>query len=140
MAELKTQVNDASVVDFLNSIADTVRREDAFKLLELYTKTTGEKPKMWGPAIVGFGQYHYKSEKSAQEGEWMLTGFSPRKQNLSLYLMLGFTDYSDLLSVLGKHKTGLGCLYINKLSDINIDVLKKLITKSFQANKKQHSS
>ena len=139
MSTIKTLVNDASVEDFINKVPDEIKRKDAFVLLEMFKKITGEKPKMWGTSIIGFGQYHYKSEKSSQEGEWMLTGFSPRKQNLSLYLMLGFKDYSDLLAKLGKHKTGLGCLYINKLADVDMKVLQKLITKSYTEYKKKNT-
>ena len=92
---------------------------------------------MWGSAIIGFGQYHYKSERSKQEGDWPLTGFSPRKQSLTLYIMLGFDDYSDLLQDLGKHKTSKGCLYINKLTDVDLQVLEKLVKNSYVAMKEQ---
>lgn len=135
MSELKTKVNDASVEDFINSVDDETKRSDSFKLLEMFQKITGEKPKMWGSAIIGFGQYHYKSERSSQEGDWMLTGFSPRKQNLTLYIMPGFDDYADLLSNLGKHKTSKGCLYINKLADVDMAVLEKLIKQSYESFK-----
>lgn len=131
MSEIKTKVTDASVEDFLQSIPNETKRADSFTLLKIFSEITKEKPKMWGTSIIGFGQYHYKSDRSRQEGDWMLTGFSPRKQNLALYLMLGFTDYSDLLDKLGKHKTGMGCLYINKLSDVDQGVLKELIKRSF---------
>ena len=139
MSTLKTLVNDASVEDFINSVADEIKKQDCFTLLKLFTKITGEKPKMWGTSIIGFGKYHYKSERSSQEGDWPITGFSPRKQNLTLYIMLGFSGYGDLLKKLGKHKTTVGCLYINKLSDVNMDVLEKLVTESFQAMKKKYS-
>lgn len=131
MSSLKTIVNDASVDDFINTVSDEGERKDSFALLELFSKITGEPPKMWGASIIGFGQYHYKSERSTQEGDWMLAGFSPRKQNLTLYIMPGFDDYADLLSRLGKHKTSKGCLYINKLADVDLIVLEKLIKKSF---------
>ncbi|HVQ43400.1 MAG TPA: DUF1801 domain-containing protein [Candidatus Saccharimonadia bacterium] len=131
MSELKTQVNDASVTDFMNA-APEPRREDGLVLLELFKKITGEKPKMWGTSIVGFGQYHYKSERSRQEGDWMLTGFSPRKAALTLYLMLGHGDYDELLGKLGKHKKGGGCLYINKLADVDMGVLEELIGQSYK--------
>src|SRR5690606_23203547 len=101
MAEVKTKKNDASVEDFLNSVPGN-RKEDSFKLLDLFKKVTKEQPKMWGSSIVGFGQYHYKSERSSQEGDWMLTGFSPRKQNLTLYVLSGFDKQSSLLENLGK--------------------------------------
>ena len=131
MATLKTLVNDANVEDFINSIDNETRRADGFALLKLYGEITNEKPRMWGTSIVGYGQYHYKSERSSQEGDWPLMAFSPRKQNLTLYFTPGFDKYGDLLSKLGKHKTSKGCLYINKLSDVNGDVLKKLIKQGF---------
>lgn len=140
MSTIKTTVNDASVVDFINKADGEVKRSDGLKLLEMFTRITGEKPKMWGPSIVGFGQYHYKSERSRQEGDWMLTGFSPRKQNLTLYVLNGFEDYKDLLSSLGKHKTSKGgCLYINKLSDVDPTVLEKIIELSFASMKEKHT-
>lgn len=139
MAELKTTVNDATVEDFINKVDDEVKRRDSFTLLKLFSKITGEKPKMWGSSIIGFGKYHYKSERSRQEGDWMLTGFSPRKQNLTLYIMLGFADYTGLLKKLGKHKTSVGCLYIHKLADVDMAVLEELITTSFSALKAKYS-
>ncbi len=139
MATLKTTVNDANVEDFINKVEDEVKRQDSLALLKLFSKVTGEKPKMWGSSIIGFGSYHYKSERSRQEGDWMLTGFSPRKQNLTLYVMPGFGDYQDLLKDLGKHKTSVGCLYINKLADVDMAVLEKLIKTSFAAMKAQHT-
>lgn len=131
MSAIKTVVNDGSVEDFINSVGDEVKKADAFKLLEIYSTITKEKPKMWGTSIIGFGQYHYKSERSSQEGDWPLTGFSPRKQNLTLYVMPGFDSYGELLDALGKHKTSKGCLYINKLSDVDIAVLKKIVKQSY---------
>lgn len=139
VATLKTTVNDASVEDFINKVEDEVKRQDSRTLLKLFAKVTGEKPRMWGSSIIGFGSYHYKSEKSRQEGEWMLTGFSPRKQNLTLYVIPGFDDYQDLLSELGKHKTSVGCLYINKLADVDLAVLEKLVKRSFAAMKSEHT-
>jgi hypothetical protein len=139
MSELKTKVNDASVEDFINTVEDETKRKDTFKLLEIYTKITGEKPKMWGSSIIGFGQYHYKSERSSQEGDWCTTGFSPRKQNLTLYFMLGFDDFSELLGKLGKHKTSVGCLYINKLADVDQAVLEKMIKLGYEAMKKRYA-
>ncbi len=132
MAELKTKVNNASVTDFINKVPDETKRQDSLVLLELFGKVTSEKPKMWGSSIIGFGQYHYKSERSKQEGDWPLTGFSPRKQNLTIYVMPGFDDLTDLLKKLGKHKTSVGCLYINKLADIDLKVLEEIIKKSFK--------
>jgi hypothetical protein len=138
MATQKTTVNDGNVEDFINKVEDEKKRRDSLALLKLFSKVTGEKPKMWGSSIVGFGSYHYKSDRSRQEGDWMLTGFSPRKQNLTLYVMPGFGDYQDLLKDLGKHKTSVGCLYINKLADVDIAVLEKLIKKTFAAMKAEH--
>ncbi|MBC8509884.1 MAG: DUF1801 domain-containing protein [Anaerolineales bacterium] len=126
MAELKTKLNDASVVDFLNSVEDDKKRQDSFKILELMQEVTGEEPKMWGTSIVGFGSYHFKYT-SGKEGDWMATGFSPRKQNLTLYIMDGFEHYDDLLGKLGKHSTGKSCLYVKKTEDIDMDVLRKLV-------------
>jgi hypothetical protein len=139
MAAIKTTVNDASVKDFINKVEGDVKRQDSLALLKLFSKVTGEKPKMWGSSIIGFGQYHYKSERSRQEGDWMLTGFSPRKQNLTLYIMQGLTEERDLLKDLGKHKTGGGCLYVNKLADVDMAVLEKLIRKSFASMKAEHT-
>jgi len=129
MAELKTKRNDQSVDEFLQAIPDERRRKDCYTVLELMKKVTGEEPKMWGDAIVGFGAYHYKYA-SGREGDWFLTGFSPRKQNLTLYIMSGFEEYNDLLNKLGKLKTGKACLYINKLKDVDLSVLRELVTKS----------
>ena len=139
MNTIKTTINDASVEDFINSVDDDVKRCDSFELLALYNKVTGEEAKMWGTSIVGFGQYHYKSERSSQEGDWMLIGFSPRKQSLTLYLMLGLGDYTELLDKLGKHKTGKGCLYINKLADVDRAVLEKVIGQAYAAMKKAYA-
>lgn len=136
MSELKTKPTNENVESFLKTIEPEQKRIDAFKLLEIFKGVTNEKPIMWGPAIVGFGMYHYKSERSSQEGDWPLTAFSPRKANLTLYLMGEFNKYTDLLNKLGKHKTSVGCLYINKLSDIDQKVLSKLIEKSYKHMKK----
>ena len=140
MAELKTKATTASVNDFLNSIKPEQKKEDGFRLLELMKEATGEKPVIWGSSIIGFGKYHYKSKRSTQEGDWPLIGFSPRKQNLSLYIMSGFDEKEDLLKKLGKHKTSVGCLYINKLSDVDEKVLKSLIKVSYQQMKKTHTN
>lgn len=129
MAELKTKINDKSVEEFLNTVSDTKKRQDSFVMLDLMKKITKAEPKMWGGSIVGFGSYHYKYE-SGREGDWFLTGFSPRKQNLSIYIMSGFDRNKELLEKPGKHKTGKGCLYIKKVEDINLDALKELIEKS----------
>ena len=133
--ELKTKVNDASVEGFLNSVTDEQKREDCFEILRLMGQVTKEEPKMWGSSIVGFGSYHYKGA-SGREGDWLLTGFSPRKQNLTLYIMGGFDLHQDLLKKLGKYKTSVGCLYIKKLDDVDKKVLKELIAESVKTTKK----
>jgi len=138
MAEIKTKVTGASVTSFVNSVLDEIKRKDSHELLKIFKKVTGEKPKMWGKSIVGFGMYHYKSKRSSQEGDWPLTGFSPRKQNLTLYIMLGFTDLAEPLKKLGKHKTSKGCLYINKLADVDTQVLQKIISQSYCLAKKEY--
>lgn len=138
MAELKTKVTNQSPEDFLNTIEPEAKRNDGFTLLKLFEEVTGEKPVMWGSSIVGFGKYHYKSEKSKQEGDWMLVGFSPRKQNLTLYVMHGNQDSKDLFDNLGKYKTSggmSGCLYINKLSDVDQKILAEIIKKSFKSER-----
>ncbi len=135
MAEIKTKVTDVKPEDFINSVENMTRREDGLKLLEIYKRVTKLDPKMWGPSIVGFGMYHYKSERSAQEGDWPLAGFSPRKQNLTLYV--NPRNYPDLLSDLGKHSTSVACLYINKLADVDVEVLEKLIAVSFADSKEK---
>lgn len=135
MAELKTKVTDASVVEFLNAIKEDRRRQDCFTILELMRKATGSEPKMWGSSIIGFGNYHYVYD-SGREGDWFLTGFSPRKQNLTLYVMGGFAQYDTLLKKLGKYKTGKSCLYINKLQDVHLPALRKLIDQSVQHARK----
>ena len=135
MAELKTKQTDASVEDFLNSVKDGQTRADCFEILKIMKQVTREEPKMWGTSIVGFGSYHYKGA-SGREGDWMLTGFSPRKQNLTLYLMGGFEAHADLLKKLGKHKTSVGCLYIKKLEDVDKKVLKELIVETVKTMKK----
>ena len=132
MAELKTKLNDASVTDFLNKIEDKEKRADSFEILKLMKQVTKLEPKMWGSSIIGFGSYHYKYA-SGREGDWMLTGFSPRKQNLTIYIMSGFDRYDELLKKFGKHSIGKGCLYIKRLSDVDKKVLKKLITQSVKA-------
>lgn len=131
MAELKTKKNEASVEDFLNKIEDKAIGNDCKKIIEIMQKATNSEPKMWGGSIVGFGSYHYKYQ-SGREGDWMLVGFSPRKQNLTLYIMDGFTKYGELMSKLGKHKTGKSCLYIKRLSDIDLHVLQELVLESIK--------
>ena len=129
MAELKTTRNDQSVEDFLNSVTDTNKRADSFEVLALMRDITGEEPRMWGNSIVGFGEYHYKY-KSGREGDWFLIGFSPRKQYLTLYIMSGFNQYEELLTKLGKYKTGKSCLYLKRLSDVNRETLISLASES----------
>jgi len=129
MAELKTKPTDEKVEYFLNSIVDEKKRTDSFKILQMMREVTGEEPVMWGPSIVGFGKYHYKYA-SGREGDWMKIGFSPRKQNLTLYIMDGFDGYSSFMSKLGKFKTGKSCLYIKKIEDIDTGVLSELMAKS----------
>ena len=129
MAEPKTGKNRASVQEFLASVENEKRREDARVVLKLMREVTGEKPTMWGPSIVGFGSYHYRYA-SGREGDWMLTGFSPRKQALTLYIMGGFPRHEHLMKELGKYRTGKSCLYVNKLEDIDLDVLRRLVSDS----------
>lgn len=131
MGELKTKPTDHDPVAFLNQIEDGRKRADAFRIHGLMEKVTGEKGEMWGPSILGYGRYQYVY-KSGRKGEWMLTGFAPRKQAFTLYIMSGFGHYGDLLSRLGKHKTGKGCLYIKKLEDVNVEALTQLIRSSVQ--------
>ena len=129
MAEMKTKPTGESVERFLNKISDEERRADCFQVAKIMEEVTGEKPKMWGPSIIGFGSYHYKYD-SGREGDWMVTGFSPRKKDLTLYLMMGFEKHRDLMEKLGKHSSARSCLYIKRLSDIHVPTLKKLIKAS----------
>ena len=138
-AELKTKVNDASVTQFLESVSDEQKRNDCFEILKLMKQFTKEEPKMWGSSIVGFGSYHYKG-KSGRQGDWMLIGFSPRKQNLTLYLMHGFDTHAALLTKLGKFTIGMGCLYIKNLGDVDKKVLKELVQASVNRMKQQEAS
>ena len=133
MAELKTKKNNASVSAFLATVEDDQKRRDCKAVVKIMKEVTGARPKMWGASIVGFGSYHYKYA-SGREGDWMLTGFSPRKQNLTLYIMDGFKGRAALMKKLGKHKTGKSCLYVKKLEDIEMDVLRELITRSVEHN------
>ena len=129
MAELKTKKNSASVAKFLKGIEDEQKRKDCRELVDMMQAATGAKPAMWGDSIVGFGNYEYKYE-SGREGQWFLAGFSPRKQNLTLYIMLGFDEFPALMDKLGKYKTGKCCLYLKSLDDIHRPTLKKLIERS----------
>lgn len=138
MAELKTQATAVNPKKFLNAITPASKRADGLKLLEMFQNATGEPAVLWGTSIVGFGKYHYKSERSSQEGDWPLVGFSPRKQNLTLYIMSGLSSHQDLLKNLGKYKASVGCVYINKLADVDETVLEKLISLSYQQMKKRY--
>ena len=131
MAELKTKPNKLSVKKFLDQIEDDQKRKDSYVILEMMKDISKEEPKMWGTSIIGFGDYHYKYA-SGREGDWFKTGFSPRKQNLTLYIMSAFKEDDDLLKKLGKYKTGKSCLYIKQLEDVDVKVLKKMIKKSVE--------
>jgi hypothetical protein len=128
MAEIKTKQTNADVIEFINTFANTEqKRADSFEILKLMQDFTGFEPKMWGPSIIGFGSYHYKSERSSQEGDWPLVGFSPRKAAISLYVYMGTKEQEQLLGKLGKFKMGKGCIYVKKLADIDLEVLKKIM-------------
>ena len=128
MAEIKTKQTDADVIEFIEAFANTEqKKKDSIELIKLMRDVSGFEPKMWGPSIIGFGQYHYKSDRSSQEGDWPMIGFSPRKAAISLYVYSGCAGQDDLLKELGKFKMGAACIYVNKLSDVNIEVLKKLM-------------
>jgi hypothetical protein len=129
MYELKTKETDSSVIEFIENVDNVKKREDAYQLLDIFTETTGFEAKMWGPSIIGFGSYHYKYD-SGHEGDAPLVGFSPRKAKISLYFAPGETKREELLKVFGKHTTGKACVYINKVADIDTDVLKELIHQS----------
>ncbi|MFS0671969.1 DUF1801 domain-containing protein [Ornithinibacillus sp. 179-J 7C1 HS] len=131
MYELKTKWNDNSVLEFIEKVESLKKKEDAYKLLDIFTETTGFAAKMWGPSIIGFGSYHYKYE-SGHEGDAPLVGFSPRKAKISLYFATGDPNRDELLKKFGKHTSGKACVYINKLSDIDVDVLKALIKQSME--------
>jgi hypothetical protein len=128
LAEIKTKENDSSVEDFISSLKDEAKQKDSLTILKLMQKATKEKPKMWGSSMIGFGKKIYKSPATDREVEWFKIGFSPRKSNFSLNLVLDIKKYDAELKKLGKHKTGVGCLYINKLDDVDVKVLEKLIT------------
>jgi hypothetical protein len=139
MAVNKTRKNKASVTAFLNAIEDKQKKSDAKKIAAMMRRASGSKARMWGTAIVGFGSYHYKYA-SGREGDWMLVGFSPRKQNLVVYIMPGFKDFGVLMKKLGKYKTGKSCLYINKLEDIDESILEKLIERSVKLMRKRYET
>ena len=127
LAEIKTKQTDASVDSFLDSIPDEQKRKDSRAILKMMEKATKEKPKLWGSSMIGFGNVRYKSPATGREVDWFKIGFSPRKANLSLHLVGDLKKYADALKKLGKHKTGVGCLYINKLEDVDVQVLEKII-------------
>jgi hypothetical protein len=135
MTELKTKVNKASVTKFLDSISDDAKRTDSYTIVEMLRKATQTEPKMWGDSIVGFDDYHYVG-KSGREGDWLLAGMSARKQTLTLYMLGGWEHNAELLAKLGKHSLGKGCLYIKRLDDVNMPVLKRLIAESLKRAKK----
>lgn len=134
LADIKTKPTSASVEDFINTITDEQKRKDSFVLLEMMKKASGEEPKMWGTSLIGFGEKRYKSPATGREVDWLRIGFSPRKANLSLYISVGIKEHAAALEKLGKHKTGVGCLYINKLADIDVKVLKGMIEASLKAH------
>ena len=137
MAALKTAIDSDDVKRFLDSVGDDKRRADGLAVLELMREVTGLQPALWRGSIVGFGSYHYRYD-SGREGDWFLTGFSPRKQALSLYIIDGFDQYQQLLAALGKYRTGKSCLYVNRLEDIDLPVLRKLVRQSVAALKKKY--
>ena len=137
MAKNKTVETEAEVEAFLNAVPDERKRADSYAILKLMQDVTGEEPKMWGDSIVGFGRYHYKYA-SGREGDFLLAGFAPRKQNLSLYILSGFDDFDDLRGRLGKHKVGKACLYINKLEDVDMNVLKEMIRESVKMMREKY--
>jgi len=137
MADLKTAPTKASVRKFLDAVTDDQRRRDCDTLLRLMKRITRKNPVMWGPSIVGFGTYHYHYA-SGREGDWMLTGFSPRKQALTVYIMAGFTRYAALMKKLGRHSTGSSCLYLKRLEDVDLDVLEELIRESVRHLRQAH--
>ena len=139
MAELKTKPTDKSVIDFINTFANTeLKRADSMKLLGFMQQVTGFEPQMWGESIIGFGSYHYKSERSSQEGDWPLVGFSPRKAAISLYVFTGAKEHEYLLDGLGKYKIGKACIYINKLADIDMDVLRRIMQVTIDSLKERY--
>ena len=139
MAENKTKPTKLSVTAFINGIDDQQKRRDAIKLAAMMREATGARARMWGPGIVGFGQYHYKYA-SGREGDFMITGFSPRKQAMTLYIIPGFKHFGTLMGKLGKYKTGKSCLYIKRLSDVDEGVLKRLIERSVQYMRKNYET
>ena len=138
MAETKTKPTNVRVSDFLNGVENPTRRADAKKVASMMRRITGNRATMWGASMVGYGKYSYHYD-SGRKGEWMLTGFAPRKQNLAIYIMPGFKPFSSHLAKLGKYKTGKSCLYINKLDDIDEGVLEELIADSVELMKERYN-
>jgi hypothetical protein len=138
MVKLKTRPTDASVKEFLEAVEHPTRKADGLELLEIMKEVTHEEPVMWGASIIGFGIFHYKYA-SGREVDWMKVGFSPRKRSLTVYLTPGLDDIDDLREKLGKHRVGKGCLYINKLEDVDMEVLKKIIKKSKEVLEQRYS-
>lgn len=139
MSEIKTKPSGLDIDEFLMSIEPEQKRKDSIELKKLFESVVSEKASLWNNNMIGYGSYHYKSDKSKQEGDWPLTGFSPRKQNITIYIMSGAANYKDLLDRLGKYKISSGsCIYINKLGDINTDVLKEIISASVSDMKKTY--
>ncbi len=141
LVELKTKENDTDVISFLSALPDEQKREDSLELLKMMKAVTRAEPMMWGGSIVGFGKYIFTSPKTGRSGEWFMTGFSPRKQNLTVYFMTGFSKYGELMKKLGKYKiSGGSCLYINKLADVDSKVLKELVANSWKYMKEKHKN
>jgi hypothetical protein len=135
LVEIKTKPTAASVEDFINNVTDEQKRKDSLVIMEMMKEATGEEPVLWSSSIIGFGNKRYKSPATGREVDWLLIGFSPRKANLSLYISIGIKEHAAALEKLGKHKTGVGCLYINKLEDIDLNVLKGMIEVSVKGKK-----
>ena len=138
MSDLQTTPNELSVDDFIDAIESEQKRDDSRALLKIMKEITGDAPTMWGTSIIGFGKYHFRYE-SGREGDWMVAGFSPRKQNLTIYMMGGFENQSDLLTKIGKVKSSVGCLYVKKLVDIDLQILKEMIRLSVDTVKKKYA-
>lgn len=132
LAQIKTKETNASVEEFINSVQDEQKRKDSIEIIQMMEKASKEKPKMWGASMIGFGNKRYKSPATGREVDWFKIGFSPRKANLSLYLTIDIHQYGDTLQKLGKHKTGAGCLYINKLADVDRKVLEQLMSEAMK--------
>jgi hypothetical protein len=139
MSEIKTKPSNLDIDEFLMSVEPDKKRSDSIELKKLFDSVVKEKPTLWNNNMIGYGSYHYKSDRSKQEGDWPLTGFSPRKQNIAIYIMSHVGNYKDLLSKLGKYKISSGsCIYVNKIEDINLDVLKEIISTSVSDMKKTY--